>query len=37
MIQYTSDDIAVDINGSILNFNELESLYTQVLSLPVEK
>lgn len=31
-----SEDIAVDINGNIIAFSELESLYTQVLSLPME-
>ncbi len=30
----TSEDIAVDINGSILKFNEIESLYAQALSMP---
>lgn len=32
----TNDDIAVDINGSILAFNDLEPLYAQALSLPVD-
>lgn len=33
----TRKDIAVDINGSLLSFNEIEPLYAQALSSPVEE
>lgn len=36
-LRNTSDDIAVDINGSILRFDEIEALYAKVLSSPMDK